>query len=125
VQIEYYAQRAGAGLTFIEGTFVRERDKGGTARAGRNRAADAVHSSGGLIFVQLWHQGSVSNRSLYPDGRLPPGPSAINPEQPIRFKGGRIMSETPREMSLQDVKQAVEDCTLMVGSQNAGLLLQA
>jgi N-ethylmaleimide reductase len=115
---EYYAQRAGAGLIITEGTFVSEQGQGWYGapgvyneeqRAGWKRVTDAVHSAGGLIFVQLWHQGSVSHRFLYPDGRLPLGPSAVNPEQLIHVKGGKIMSETPREMSLHDIKQAVKD----------------
>ena len=115
---EYYAQRAGAGLIITEGTFVSEQGQGWygapgiyneAQRAGWEQITDAVHRAGGLIFVQLWHQGAVSHRSLYDDGRLPLGPSAVNPEQVIHIKGGRIMSETPREMSLQDIKQAVND----------------
>ena len=115
---EYYAQRAGAGLIITEGTFVSEQGQGwygapgvysDEQRAGWRRVTDAVHSAGGLIFVQLWHQGSVSHRSLYPDGRLPSGPSAVNPEQLIHVKGGRVMSEIPREMGLHEIKQAVKD----------------
>jgi len=115
---EYYAQRAGAGLIITEGTFVSEQGQGWYGapgiyneerRAGWERITDAVHSAGGLIFVQLWRQGAVSHRSLHDDGRVPLGPSAVNPEQLIHVKGGRIMSETPRQMSLQDIKQAVKD----------------
>jgi N-ethylmaleimide reductase len=115
---EYYAQRAGAGLIITEGTFVSEQAQGWYGapgiyneeqRAGWECITDAVHSAGGLIFVQLWHQGAVSHRSLYDDGRVPLGPSAVNPKQLIHVKGGTIMSETPREMSLQDIKQAVKD----------------
>ena len=115
---EYYSQRAGAGLIITEGTFVSEQGQGWYGapgiyseeqRAGWERITDAVHSAGGLIFVQLWHQGSVSHRSLYDDGRVPLGPSAIDPEQLIHVKGGRVMSEVPREMSLHDIKQAVKD----------------
>src|SRR5580698_8356231 len=115
---EYYAQRAGAGLIITEGTFVSERAQGwygapgvytAEQAVGWRRVTDAVHSAGGLIFVQLWHQGSVSHRSLHDDERLPLGPSAINPEQLIHVKGGKILSEIPREMSLHDVKQAVKD----------------
>src|SRR5579872_4970469 len=113
LMVEYYTQRAGAGLIFTEGTFVSEQGQGWYGapgiyseeqRAGWERITDAVHSAGGLIFVQLWHQGSVSHRSLYDDGRLPLGPSAVNPEQLIHVKGGRILSEVPREMTLQDIK---------------------
>ena len=115
---EYYAQRAGAGLIITEGTFVSEQGQGwygapgvysDEQRAGWRRVTDAVHSAGGLIFVQLWHQGSVSHRSLYPDGRLPLGPSAVNPEQLIHVKGGRVMSEIPREMGLHEIEHAVKD----------------
>src|SRR5580698_2676370 len=115
---EYYAQRAGAGLIIAEGTFVSEQGQGWYGapgvyteeqRAGWKRVTDAVHGAGGLIFVQLWHQGSVSHRSLYADGRLPLGPSAVNPEQLIHVQGGRIMSETPREMALHEIRQAVKD----------------
>jgi N-ethylmaleimide reductase len=115
---KHYAQRAGAGLTITEGTFVSEQGQGwygapgvynAEQGAGWKRVTDAVHSAGGLIFVQLWHQGSVSHRFLYSDGRLPLGPSAVNPEQLIHIKRRKIMSETPREMSLRDIKQAVKD----------------
>jgi N-ethylmaleimide reductase len=76
---EYYAQRARAGLIITEGTFVGQQGQGwyGTPgvyteeqRAGWERITTAVHSAGGLIFVQLWHQGAVSHRSLYDDGRV-------------------------------------------------------
>jgi N-ethylmaleimide reductase len=111
---EYYAQRAGAGLIITEGTFVSEQGQGwygapgvysAEQAAGWARVTDAVHRAGGVIFVQLWHQGSVSHRSLYDDGRLPLGPSAVNPEQLIHLKGGKVPSEIPREMSLDDINR--------------------
>src|SRR5580704_15527459 len=115
---EYYMQRAGAGLIITEGTFVSEQGQGWFGapgiyteeqRAGWARITDAVHRADGLIFVQLWHQGSVSHRSLYEDGRAPLGPSAVNPEQQIHIEGGRVMSETPEEMDLEDIEQVVKE----------------
>jgi N-ethylmaleimide reductase len=115
---EYYTQRAGAGLIITEGTFVSEQGQGWFGapgiyaeeqRTGWARITDAVHRASGLIFVQLWHQGSVSHRSLYDDGRAPLGPSAINPEQLIHIKGGKVMSEIPQEMNLEDIKQTVRE----------------
>jgi N-ethylmaleimide reductase len=115
---EYYAQRAGAGLIVTEGTFVSEQAQGWYGapgiyteeqRAGWECVTNAVHAAGGLIFVQLWHQGAVSHRSLFEDGRLPLGPSAVNPEQLIHVKSGRIPSEIPGAMSLPDIRQAVND----------------
>jgi N-ethylmaleimide reductase len=97
LMVEYYTQRAGAGLIITEGTFVSEQGQGWfgapgvyTAEqpAGWARITDSVHRAGGLIFVQLWHQGSVSHRSLYENGRAPLGPSAVNPEQLIHIEGG-------------------------------------
>ena len=118
LMVEYYAQRAGAGLIITEGTFVSEQGQGWFGapgiyteeqRACWARIVDAVHRAGGLIFVQLWHQGSVSHRSLYEDGRAPLGPSPVNPEQLIHIKGGRVMSEIPQTMNLEDIKQAVRE----------------
>jgi N-ethylmaleimide reductase len=118
LMVEYYSQRSSAGLILTEGTFVSEQGQGWYGapgvyseeqRAGWERITNSVHRAGGLIFVQLWHQGAVSHRSLYDNNRLPLGPSAVNPEQLIHVKGGRIMSETPGEMSLEDIRQAVRD----------------
>jgi N-ethylmaleimide reductase len=118
LMVEYYRQRAGAGLIITEGTFVSEQGQGWYGapgiyteeqRAGWEQVTNAVHNAGGLIFVQLWHQGAVSHRSLYGDGRLPLGPSAVNPEQLIHVKGGRVPSEGPGRMSLEDIQQAVTD----------------
>ena len=118
LMVEYYAQRAGAGLIITEGTFVSEQGQGcygapgiysAEQAVGWRRVTDAVHSAGGVIFVQLWHQGSVSHRSLYDNGRLPLGPSAVNPEQLIHVKGGTIISEVPHEMSVQDINHAMKD----------------
>ena len=115
---DYYVQRASAGLIITEGTFVSEQAQGwygapgvytAEQAAGWQIVTDAVHKAGGLIFVQLWHQGSVSHRTFFADGRLPLGPSAVNPEQLIHVEGAKVPSETPREMSLDDIRQAVQD----------------
>jgi N-ethylmaleimide reductase len=115
---QYYEQRASAGLIISEGVWVSENAKGWHGAPGiyneEQRAAwkvitDAVHSRGGRMFAQLWHQGSVSYPSFFSDGRLPVAPSAINPEQLIHVPGGTRMSETPREMTLADIKQAIDE----------------
>ena len=96
-------ERAGPGMVRSPGCLQRGAGRGLAART------DAVHKAGGLIFVQLWHQGSVSHRSFFDDGRLPIGPSAVNPDQLIHVCGGKVPSETPRKMSLHDIKQVVAD----------------
>src|ERR1700686_5454539 len=115
---QYYEQRASAGLIISEGVVVKENAKGLHGAPGiyneEQRAAwkvitEAVHARGGRIFAQLWHQGSVSHPSLFSDGRLPVAPSAINPEQLIHVPGGTRLSETPREMTLADIKRTIDE----------------
>ena len=87
--VEYYVQRASAGLIVTEATQVSPQGVGypGTPGIhtaeqveGWRRVTDAVHAEGGRIFLQLWHVGRISHPSLQPDGALPVGPSAIRPE---------------------------------------------
>jgi len=115
---EYYEQRASAGLIISEGVWVSENGQGwygapgiynGEQGAAWKSITDAVHERGGRIFAQLWHQGSVSHPIFFSDGRLPVAPSAVNPEQLIHVPGGTRMSETPREMTRADIKQAVAE----------------
>jgi N-ethylmaleimide reductase len=115
---QYYEQRASAGLLISEGVWVSENAQGWhgapgiyneTQRAAWKAITDAVHARGGRIFAQLWHQGSVSHPSFFGDGRLPVAPSAINPGQLIHVPGGTRMSETPREMTLADIQQAIDE----------------
>jgi N-ethylmaleimide reductase len=115
---EYYAQRASAGLIITEGTWVSEAGQGWHGAPGIYNAeqggawrsiTDAVHAKGGRIFAQLWHQGSVSHTSFFSDGRLPVAPSAINPEQLVHIAGGTVMSETPHQMTRDQIKQTIAD----------------
>jgi NADH:flavin oxidoreductase/NADH oxidase family protein len=116
---EYYAQRATAGLIVTEGTFVSDQTRGWfgapgvyteTQRKGWQSITDAVHSAGGRIVVQLWHQGSVSSSELLGNARTPKGPSAVNPEQLIHKGYSETeLSGMPAEMTLDDVRQAVQD----------------
>jgi N-ethylmaleimide reductase len=115
---DYYAQRASAGLIISEGTWVSEHAQGWygvpglyTAEQGAawKKITDAVHAGGGLIFAQLWHQGSVSLPEFYSDGRLPLGPSAVNPMQHVHTKDGVKMSGVPRAMTTDDIRQTIRD----------------
>jgi N-ethylmaleimide reductase len=118
LMVEYYAQRASAGLIITEGTWVSEEAQGwygvpGIYNEEQGRAwrkvTDAVHQRGGLIFAQLWHQGGVSHHSFFPAGRQPVAPSAIDMEQLVYVHGGTAMSEVPSEMSREDIRRTVAD----------------
>jgi N-ethylmaleimide reductase len=126
---QYYEQRASAGLIISEGVWVSENAKGWHGAPGiyneEQCAAwkfitDAVHARGGRIFAQLWHQGSVSHPSFFSDGKLPVAPSAINPEQLIHVAGGTRMSETPREMTRADIRQAINEYRNSALARDAG-----
>lgn len=86
LNVEYYAQRASAGLIITEGSQIAADAVGYPATpgihsaeqvAGWKRVTDAVHAGGGHIFLQLWHCGRVSHSSMLPGGKLPVAPSAI------------------------------------------------
>ena len=116
---EYYEQRATAGLIITEGTFVSDQARGwfgapgvytDPQRKGWEEITRAVHSAGGRIVVQLWHQGSVSNAALVGNGRLPLGPSAVNPEQLVHTGYGVTEATAiPEAMSLEDIRQTISE----------------
>ncbi len=113
----YYGQRASAGLIVSEATQVDEMGKGyldtpgihsdGHAAAW-HRITDAVHASGGRIFLQLWHVGRISHSSLLPEGRAPLAPSAIRAEQQTFTANGFEACSTPEAMSVEQIHDAIE-----------------
>lgn len=116
--VEYYRQRATAGLIITEGSQITPQGAGypGTPGiyseeqiTGWKKVTDAVHESGGKIFLQLWHVGRISHPSLQPDGAIPVAPSAIKPAgEAVTYEG---MQEfvTPRELDLAEIKGIIDD----------------
>jgi N-ethylmaleimide reductase len=114
---EYYAQRASAGLILSEGTWVNRKSIGfinvpgiytQEQIEGWKLVTKAVHDNGGLIFSQLGHIGSASHPDFF-DGELPAGPSAINPQTVSFTPEGPKNSLTPRELSVAEIKQTIQD----------------
>ena len=90
----YYAQRAGAGLIVTEGSPISRQGRGWAYTpgiytpeqiAGWRNVADAVHAEGGIIFVQLWHNGRASHVSLQQDGQAPVSSVDIQAQGVISF----------------------------------------
>jgi len=117
LMLEYYRQRASAGLIFTEGTFVSDDSQGWYGAPGiyteRQRKAwaritDAVHKERGNIFVQLWHTGGVSSPDLR-DGLPALAPSALDLGQQVHSAKGVVMSGQNREMSIGDIKNTIAD----------------
>ncbi|MBE7184494.1 MAG: alkene reductase [Methylobacterium mesophilicum] len=84
--VEYYRQRASAGLIITEATAITHQGQGyadvpGLYAAeqlqGWKRVTDAVHEAGGKIVTQLWHVGRISHTELQPKKGKPVAPSAI------------------------------------------------
>src|SRR5579862_170863 len=82
---EYYAQRAGAGLIITEATAVSAQGTGydnwpglytADQQAGWRAVTEAIHATGGRVFIQLFHAGRMSHPS-FQHGALPVGPSPI------------------------------------------------
>jgi N-ethylmaleimide reductase len=116
LMVEYYRQRASAGLIITEATLVSADGAGYPAIPGIfsdaqvegwKKVTDAVHQAGGKIVMQIWHCGRVGHTSLL-KGELPMAPSAIKPAGEV-FTGTAMQPyETPREMSLHDIARVKE-----------------
>jgi N-ethylmaleimide reductase len=117
LMLEYYRQRASAGLIFTEGTFVSDDSQGWYGAPGIYTEAqrkawakitDAVHQEGGKIFVQLWHTGGVSRPELR-DGLPALAPSAVDLGQHVHTASGVEASGQNREMSIDDIKRTIAE----------------
>ncbi|MBA5801733.1 alkene reductase [Rhizobium changzhiense] len=80
LNVEYYRQRATAGLIITEATAITHQGQGYAnvpglyskeALDGWKRVTDAVHAAGGKIVVQMWHVGRISHTTLQPNDGKP------------------------------------------------------
>lgn len=116
VMVEYYEQRAGAGLIISEGVPVDPMGVGyrrvpgiwsrEQVEAWRPIPA-AVHDAGGHIFMQIWHVGRISH-PMFLHGELPVAPSAIKPKGNVSMVRPPTEFVTPRALTTPEVKQVVE-----------------
>lgn len=113
---EYYAQRAGAGLILSEATSVMPMGVGYEATPGIwsdaqaegwSHVTGAVHARGGMIFLQLWHVGRISDPQLL-DGELPVAPSAIAPAGHVSLLRPKRPYATPRALTTDEIPAIVE-----------------
>ncbi len=125
LMVEYYSQRADAGLIISEATSVTPMGVGypdtpGIWSAeqvqGWKRITDAVHAKGGKIVLQLWHVGRISD-PLYLDGQLPVAPSAIKPAGHVSLVRPMKDYETPRALETGEIPAIVE--AYRKGAENA------
>jgi N-ethylmaleimide reductase len=117
--IEYYRQRAGAGLIISEATQPSAAARGYFGTPGIHsdaqqevwaRIADAVHAEGGHIFVQLMHTGRIGHTSLLPEGGSLMAPSAVRAEMDIARKDGvEVPAEMPRAFTVDEIHAVIDD----------------
>ena len=116
--VDYYGQRASAGLLVTEATQISQQGQGYQDTpgiyskeqvAGWKKVTDRVHERGGHIFVQLWHVGRISHSSLQADGGMPVAPSAIRAKGKT-FVGGTFADVSePRALELAEIPGIIDD----------------
>lgn len=120
LNVEYYRQRASAGLIVTEGIVVSPGGKGYLFTPGLHtdeqvegwrRVVDTVHGAGGRIFAQLWHVGRVAHASTLPNGQAPLAPTDFWADDLHTFgigddgKPGTVRVSRPRAMNERDLDE--------------------
>ncbi len=117
--VEYYKQRAHAGLIITEGTSPSPHGLG-YARIpglfssdqvkGWRKVTEAVHAAGGKIFIQLMHTGRVSNVKNMPAGTKILAPSAIKMQGEVftDAAGMQAYSE-PQAMTEAEIQSTIDE----------------
>ncbi|WP_439685609.1 N-ethylmaleimide reductase, FMN-linked [Cupriavidus oxalaticus] len=116
--IDYYGQRASAGLIITEATNISRQARGYAYTPGIYTDAhveawapvtEAVHAAGGRIVVQLWHVGRMSHASLQAGGAAPVAPSALQAGGTVFTEAGHLPPSMPRELATEEIAAILED----------------
>ena len=117
--IEYYRQRASAGLIVAEGTAPSASGLGycrtpaiynAEQIAAWKAVTDAVHAEGGLIVLQLMHVGRAASALNKPAGAATVAPSAIRARtQLFTDRAGMVDTDEPQALSIEDIEAVVGD----------------
>ncbi|EOW2802029.1 alkene reductase, partial [Acinetobacter baumannii] len=115
LMVQYYQQRANAGLILTEATVIGSKTVGYADTPGLwsqeqaqawNKIIEAVHAQGSKIVVQLWHVGRISHPELL-DGDIPVAPSAIQPAGEVSLLRPKRPYVTPRALSIEEIQEIV------------------
>lgn len=122
---EYYRQRASAGLIISEATAVTPMGVGYTDTpgiwseaqvAGWKLVTRTVHEAGGIILLQLWHVGRISD-PIFLNGETPVAPSAIQPAGHVSLVRPLKPFVTPRALRLDEIPGII--AAYRQGAENA------
>ncbi|WP_025733661.1 alkene reductase [Carnimonas nigrificans] len=116
IMVEYYKQRAEAGLIISEATGISREGLGWPWAPGIwsdeqveawKPITQAVHEAGGKIVCQLWHMGRQVHSSV--TGQQPVAPSAIAAPGQIHIYEGKADHEVPRELEAAEIPRLLDD----------------
>lgn len=115
--VDYYGQRASAGLLITEASQVSQQGQGYQDTpgiyskeqvAGWRKVTDRVHERGGHIYLQLWHVGRISHTTLQPNGGAPVAPSAVRANGKTFVGGGFADVSEPRALALDEIPGVID-----------------
>ena len=116
--IEYYRQRASAGLLVTEASQVSQQGQGYQDTpgiytkeqvAGWRKVTDRVHERGGHIYIQLWHVGRVSHTALQANDGAPVAPSAVRAKGKTFVGGTFVDVSEPRALDLGEIPGIIDN----------------
>jgi 2,4-dienoyl-CoA reductase-like NADH-dependent reductase (Old Yellow Enzyme family) len=122
---EHYAQRASAGLIISEATSVTPLGVGYADTpgiwseeqvAGWKLVTQSVHDAGGLIFMQLWHVGRISD-PIFLAGQPPVSASAVAAKGHVSLLRPTRPFPVPRPLSVAEIAEVV--AAYRIGAENA------
>jgi N-ethylmaleimide reductase len=127
LMVEYYSQRASAGLIITEGVSPSPNGLGYSRIpgifskeqvAGWKAVADAVHAKGARIFMQFMHCGRIAHRLNLPAGARVLGPSPVAASGDIYTDaGGMRQHAMPEAMTEADIENTIKE--FAQGAKNA------
>jgi len=118
MMVEYYRQRATAGLIISEASQISPMAQGYLDTPGIyspeqvaawRKVTDAVHAEGGRIVIQLWHVGRISHVSLLPDGASPVSSTAQTANAMTFTRDGFVPVSAPRALRDDELPGLVAD----------------
>ena len=118
LMVEYYRQRASAGLIIAEASQISPMAQGyldtpgihsEAQIAGWRAVTEAVHAAGGRIVLQLWHVGRISHSSLLPDAAQPVSSTAQRAETMTFTREGFVPVSEPRALRDDEIPALIED----------------
>lgn len=118
LMVEYYRQRASAGLIITEGTQPSLNGKGYPRTPGIHSerqieawraVTDAVHAEGGSIVLQVMHAGRIASHLNKAAGAQTLAPSPIRASGQIFTENGMADFDEPRALEVHEIPGVIEE----------------